>query len=66
MVRLVLFLDAITLLPDVPAKVRLPDVVAFPVVPNTWNLAVFVAVPPIAKSSVIFKGERTPLFLWNN
>jgi len=45
--------------------VRLPDDVALPVVPKTWNLAAEVLVPPIAKSSVIFRGETTPAFLWN-
>ena len=44
----------------VPVKVKLPEVVALPVSAATWNLALEVAVPPMARSSVMLVGERTP------
>ena len=34
--------------------------VTFPLVPDTWNLAEVVEVPPITKSFVILNGESTP------
>ena len=44
-------------------KMRLPAEVAVPVPEKIWNLAEEVAVPPMAKSSVMFKGETTPKIL---
>jgi len=44
-------------------KVRLPAEVALPVAEKIWNLAEEVAVPPILRSSVMFKGETTPRIL---
>ena len=44
-------------------KMRLPAEVAVPVPEKIWNLAEEVAVPPMAKSSVMFKGETTPRIL---
>src|SRR5258706_16845 len=41
--------------------VNVPAIVALPLVPNTWKRADEVAVPPIARSHVLFPGERTVL-----
>ena len=57
---------------EVALKTKLPDIEAVPegaVVlpfPKTWKVLDAVAVPPIAKSSVILVGERTPEFLCQN
>ena len=36
---------------------------AEPVSAKTWNLAEEVEIPPIRRSSVMFKGDRVPSFL---
>src|SRR5690348_12339802 len=47
-------------------KVNVPAVVAFPVRPKTWNLALLVAVPPTNRSLVILVGDNAPLFNCQN
>src|SRR5579872_3171988 len=44
-------------------KVSVPVVVELPVLPKIWNLAEEVDVPPMAKSSAILNGDKTPRFL---
>ena len=44
-------------------NIRLPELLALPVVPEIKNLELEVAVPPRLKSSVILRGETTPKFL---
>ena len=47
----------------VVSKAREPEVVALPVAEKIWNLALEVAVPPMVRSSVMFRGETTPRIL---
>ena len=54
---------AVVLMVGVVLKIKVPEVEALPVRPKTWNLALEVAVPPMAKSSVMLRGVRVPEFL---
>ena len=47
-------------------KVSVPALVAFPVAPKIWNLALVVVFPPIAISSDALSDEIILLFLWRN